>query len=427
MAKVYTNFFVGEGISDKDENGFDVTQNLDVLSNLGTVRCQYALKRENSVVDEPCYQAQDLDGNIYFFSSASSGKIWKRDAVSGDTELVRTNQNGAHFSARYFNGKVTYTNRSSFGSYTVATDTWNDSVGTFLNGAMYHPMEEVNAILHIGDGKDIPSYNAAGNFNQSALDIPPDYVTTALVNENSYLLSGTTVSSTVVTAKAFYWDTYSSSWTIEDELVAVCFFVKCDNDLFMVGRTLQDGSSVIYFWNGNKAERFKTIRNHAANISVQATAQRGDKTLFAVGNALYALYKPLGGSYGLVREYTADSDIQSVFVSGNTLYVSTQTGVYTEDQNTRATGVITAPFHLETFNSVRVPYQRMDGCSLTLETNINDEGWVTETNFVDDTTNSEYVLVNGISSSGEVNFGKVRVTLNPVADLSPSVIAIIVE
>lgn len=425
MAKAYTGWTSGEGISDKDESGFDVTQNIDTTSNLGTVQCQYALKVDNAIVTEPCYMAQDGDANRYYFSSAS-GQIWKYTASTGTTALVRTNGYGAHYSARYYNGDIYYTTRGQLGQYDIATNTWTDSFGTLANNAMYHPMEEVNNILHVGDGNDISSANENGLFNQSALDIEANQTVTALINENSYLLDGTTVSSNITTAKAHYWDTYSSSWTIDDDIVTVCLYFKCNNDLFMVGR-LFDGKSIICFWNGNKFEQYRPVRNAEASISVQAVAQIGDKTLFAIGTHVYSLYKPFGGSYGLVREYTADSTIQSIMVSNNTLFVSTQTGIYTKDPNNRATAVITMPFHGEMFKNVEVIYQTLNGCSLSLESNINDAGWVTESNFIKDSNNNKYILMNGLTCSGKVNFGRIRLTLNPVSDLSPVVLAAVIK
>lgn len=425
MAKVYTGWTNGEGISDKDESGFDVTQNLDTTSNPGTVQCQYALKVDNAIVTEPCYMSQDGDANRYYFSS-TSGQIWKYTTATDTTALVRTNGYGAHYSARYYNGGIYYTSRGQIGKYDIATDTWNDSFGTLANNALYHPLEEVNNTLHIGDGNDISSINENGTLNQSALDIEVNQTVTAIINENSYLLDGTTVSSNITTAKAHYWDTYSSSWTIDDDIVTVCFYFKCDNDLFMVGR-LFDGKSIICYWNGNKFEKHRPVRNAEADISVQAVAQIGDKTLFAIGTHIYSLYRPFGGSYGLVREYTADSIIQSIMVSNNTIFVSTQTGIYTKDSNNRATGVITMPFHGERFKAVEAIYQSLNGCTITLETNINDSGWVNETNFINDSTNNKYVLINGITYSGKVNFGRIRLTLNPVSDLSPVLMAGVIK
>jgi hypothetical protein len=425
MPKVYTGWTNGEGISDKDENGFDVTQNLDTTSNLGTVQAQYALKLDNSTVNEPCYMAQDTDGNRYYFS-ATSGQIWKYTASTMTTALVRTNGSGEHYGAKFFNGDIYYFNRNLVGQYDIATNTWTDSFGTFANGARYHPSEIVNNILHIGDGKDVVSIQIGGNFNESALDVETDHTLSALINDNSYLLTGTTVSNNISTAKAYYWDTYSSSWTIEDDVVTICFYFRCDNDLFALGKTAS-GTTTILFWNGNKLEKYRPVRNASGDISVQATAQLEDKTLFAIGSHVYTLYKPFGGSYGLIREYTADSTIQSIMVSSDTIFVSTQTGIYTKDTNNRATAVITMPFHQEMFKQIEALYQNTNGCTIGLETNINDAGWVTESNFLNDSTNNKYLLVNGVSYAGKVNYGRVRITLNPVSDLSPVLNAVVVK
>lgn len=420
---IYKDFYKGEGIDSYDNSGFDATSNLDTHTSLGVASTNPALVLDNSTITEPCYQAQDESGNLYFFSS-TSGKIWLRDYATGTVTLVRTNSYGSHSNAKFFDKAIIYVAGDIIGRYEILTDTWTDSFALLQNHAEYHPMEEVNAILHIGDGNDIASINAETSFNQSALDLPLNYITTALLNDNSYLLNGSSVGSTVVKSRIFYWDTYSSSWTIEDETGQVNFFIKVDNYVFA-----QIGSNGwIYSWDGNKAAKWKPVRNVETSVSVQATTQVGDKTLFAIGDNIYSLHQPAPGmGFGIVHEYTADSTIQSIHSVGDEIFVSTQTGVYKKDQYNKATGSITTPIYEGSFDSIEVPYETLNGGSLSLETSVNGGSFVTESGFVNDTTNSRYVLIGGVTASGSINYGQARITINPVSDKSPKVKGIIIS
>lgn len=418
----YSGFYKGLGIDSHDENGFDAMSNVDTSSSLGTVRAQLDLVADNATITENGYQVQDKSGNLYLFSS-TSGKTWKRAVGTGIVTLLNTNTNGAHVNVKFFNGNIYYVTTGNIGKLEVLTDTFTDSFHTFVNAADYHPMEEVNAILHIGDGKDIVSINALDAINDSALDLPPDYVCTALLNENSYLLNGSKVGTTVYQARIFYWDTYSSSWTLEDDVQAINFFIKVDNYTFVQAGT----EGMIYNWDGNKAVKWKPLRGVTSDVSMQATTQLGDKALFAIGDTVYSLYQKSGsGGFAITPEYTAPATIQSIMAIGTVLFVSANSLLYTHDTD-RATATITTPITDNTFDYVEADYEAMNGGTLGLETNINGSGWVTESNFVDDTTNNRYVLIGGVSYAGHVNYGQIRVTINPSGANSPTLKSIKVE
>jgi hypothetical protein len=418
----YSGFYKGLGIDSHDENGFDAMSNVDTSTSLGTVQAQFALAADNSTITENCYQAQDKSGNGYFFS-ATSGKTWKRAVGTGIVTLVNTNTNGAHLNARFFNNKIYYCTISTMGVYEILSGVFTDSFHTFVNAATYHPMEEVNAILHIGDGKDIVSLNVSANKHDSALDLPADYTCTALLNENSYLLNGSRVGTTVYQARIFYWDTYSSSWTLEDDVQAINFFIKVDNYTFVQAGT----EGMIYNWDGNKAVKWKPLRGVTSDVSVQATTQLGDKTLFAIGATVYSLYQKSGSSgFAITPEYTAPANIQSIMAIGSTLLVSANSLLYTFSTS-RATATITTPITDNTFDYVEAEYEALNGGTFSLETNINGAGWVTESGFVNDSTNNKYVLLNGISYAGHVNYGQSRVTIIPSGASSPTLKVIRLE
>lgn len=418
----YSGFYKGLGIDSHDENGFDAMSNVDASSSLGTMQAQFDLVVDNATVTENGYQAQDKSGNLYYFSS-TSGKTWKKDVGTGIVTLVNTNTNGAHVSVRFFNGNIYYCTTGTMGKLEVISGVFTDSFHTFVNAANYHPMEEVNAILHIGDGKDIVSLNSLGNINDSALDLPSDYICTALLNENSYLLNGSRVGTTVYTARIFYWDTYSSSWTLEDDVQAINFFIKVDNYTFVQAGT----EGMIYNWDGNKAVKWKPLRGVTSSVSAQATTQLGDKTLFAIGDTVYSLYQKSGtGGFAITPEYTAPATIQSIMAIGLTLYVSANNSLLTLSTD-RATATVTTPITDNTFDYVEATYESMNGGTLALESNINGSGWVSEAGFINDTTNNKYILVGGLSYAGHVNYGQTRVTINPSGASSPTLRSIKLE
>lgn len=254
MPQIYGDFHKGEGISRFDQAGFDRLQNIDVHSVPGLAQCQRSLVLDNTTVTEPCYQAQDTNGVIYLFS-ATTGKVWKR-TVNGVVTLEHTNSFGKHYNAKFFNNRIWFCTVGNVGYLDIATSTWNDSFNTFDNDAIYHPMAEVNAILHIGDGPDIASIDRNNLWNSSALDFPENYIASALLNDASALLAGTAVSTNVVSARVFVWDTYSSSWQIEDDVQAINFLLKVDNLTFA-----QAGSDGwMYSLSGGKLVRWKQMR-----------------------------------------------------------------------------------------------------------------------------------------------------------------------
>lgn len=95
--------------------------------------------------------------------------------------------------------------------------------GAVLQTTNPHPMFVLADILYIGDGKDLASFDGT-TFNPSALDLPNGYIITSITANDIYLVitaykqslnSGTYYKSE---AKAFYWDTFSRSFTYEVQL-----------------------------------------------------------------------------------------------------------------------------------------------------------------------------------------------------------------
>ncbi|MEI9966171.1 MAG: hypothetical protein WDN67_00625 [Candidatus Moraniibacteriota bacterium] len=414
---VYNAFFHGEGRSQYDQNGFDTTSNLDVHSQLGTSQAQLALAVDSSTPNEPSVQATAADGTVYFFST-STGKTWKR-TTGGTYSLVNTNANGAHVNA-FFSptlNKILYATTTKLGHLVAATDTFSDSFATFTNGSSYHPMAEVNLTVEIGDGKYVASVSASLTFSANALDIPAQYSVTALKNERNWLLIGTVIGANVSQCEAFLWDTFSSSWTEQDTIyeIGVNCFIEADS--FTYAQCGTEGN--IYYWTGNRMPFFYQIRNVTTSHGHQKSGVLNGKPLLAIGTDIYSVYKRQGEIDIVVHEYTTTTgSVVSIGVTGTQLLVSNGSNVNKIGTN-RSTATATTPRTDGAVKTVIVPYESLNGGTLSLETSVNDSGFVLESGFINDATNSRYILQRGVSYAGKINHSKSRITITPSGANSP--------
>ena len=410
-------FYKGNGQS--KYSGWEATQNLDVHSQFGTAQCQLALVSDSTTPNEACVQATVADGTVYFFST-TSGKTWKR-TTGGTVTLVNTNTNGAHINAFYSStlNKVLYATSTKLGHLVASTDTFTDSFATFTNGSTYHPMEEVNQTVFIGDGKYAASVSSALAFSANALDIPAQHSMTAFINYQHYLAIGTIVGTNVNSCMLYIWDTYSSSWTYDDEILeaGVCTFIKSDNLTYLLCGNIGN----IYYLSGNDATFFFQIRGVTTSVGMQISTVLKRKPMLAIGTGIYSIYRASRNvNDAVVHEYTGSATITSIGVTGSQLLAHVGTGTMKIDVN-YATAKITSPIMRRSGgNSVYVPYESIpSGTSLGLETNVNNAGWVSETSFIDNTTDMRYELTNGMTCSGNVIFYQLRLTLNPLTTSTP--------
>lgn len=421
----YNRFSAGNSRSSYDESGFDATSNIDVHSQLGTAQAQLALAVDSATPNEACVQATASDGTVYFFST-SSGKTWKR-TTGGTVTLVNTNANGAHVNA-YFSptlNKILYATTTKLGHLVSATDTFTDSFATFTNGSSYHPMAEVNLTVFIGDGKYAASVNSALTFLGNALDIPSQYSMTAIKNEKNWVLIGTINSSNFAQCESYLWDSYSSSWSENDTVyeIGINCFIETDNITYAQCGT----AGKIHYWAGNKLPFFTQIRDVTTSHGHQKSCVLQGKPLLAIGSTIYSIYKKQGDTDAIVLEYTSTTGtIASIGVYGTQLLVSNGTNI-NKIGTARATASLTTPVFIGQAKTVKVPYEALNSGTLSLETNVNANGFISETGFVNDSTNSQYILTGGISYAGKINTIKVRVTLTPSGASTPVIQSVILE
>jgi hypothetical protein len=403
---IFDKFYNGQGKSKYDQTGFDNLVNVDVHSEQGALKCQLALASESTTPNEPCISVEDTSGNTYFFST-STGKTWKRD-TNASYSLVNTNANGAHAGARYFNGYIYYATSTKLGRFNLVS-TWTDTFQTFTQTTSYRPMEEINLSLFIGNGKYVASVDNAATFSDNVLDLPSNYSVTALVGVGTDLLIGTIIGTNVNFCKVFLWDTYSSSWTVEDEIpeIGVNCFIPSDNITFAQCGT----SGQLYYWTGGSMQSFKKIRGVTTSVNSYASTRLAGKPLFATGTKVFSIHRSdKDFPYVVVQEYTATTGtIASIIGVGTQLLVSTGSNIDKIGAN-YATAMIDTPEITDNTQDIEVYYDSIGGTgTIGISTNIDNGGYTAQTT-VRDTIRK---LVHFDGGLGTVNFLQSRITLTP--------------
>lgn len=413
----FTDWFKGESIAKNEIGGFDSSQNLDVHTSTLLAQCQLALTSDNVTITEPCYRATAPNGDVYFFSS-TSGKTWKRTS-GGTVTLVNTNANGAHAGARYFNGYIYYATSTKLGRFDLAS-TWADSWATFSNGDAIKDMEEINLSLFITDGKYIAAVNAAGTFEANSLDLPANFRASTLAAEHFDLAIGSIESTGSVLSKFFLWDTYSSSWTSEDEIfeIGINCFIKADNLLLALCGT--EGN--LYYWNGSAMVFFRKIRGVTSALGHQLSTVLKGKPLVAIGTEVYSIHRSSGElPIALTEEFTAASAIVSIVAQGSQLFVAHQTGLQKIGTN-YATATVDTPEYLGRFRMVEVYYDSLpSGCSIGIATQTDVAGSYTSKTPIVDAIRKRVFFDGGL---GLTNSLQARITLTPSGANTPKIRAV---
>jgi len=250
--------FQGQKNSVAEMVGFDIHSEPGILKHN-----QKLTKESGATIDDlvkkilPC-----SDGNTYLFGS-TNGKIWKRTSA-GVYSLEATAAPAAGgagiMDAWEYQGYIYYTMQSRLGRVAVGAPTdWatrNDSWATFTNtDALYHPCQEVNAVLYIGDANLVAQVDA-GVFSADALDIEKPYRIASFGKSLTNLLIGTFVNSYRSWTQIFNWNTWSiDSFQSSDDIpeIGVSCFLKTDNfNLVYAGL-----KGNFYLYTGTQLEQYK--------------------------------------------------------------------------------------------------------------------------------------------------------------------------
>jgi len=327
---------------------------------------------------------------------------------------VNTNANGAHLGAHYFNGYVYYATATKLGRFDLAS-TWTDTFQTFSKTAVYRPMEELNGLLLIGNDYLISSLDTADTWTDSSLDLPTNYDVSCLSSIGSDLLIGTSMGANVCQAKVFLWDTYSLSWTYEDDVyeTIVNCFIKADNIVLAQCGT----AGQLYMWNGAAMERFNKIRGLTTGQGDQLSTTFKGKPLFANSNKIYSIHRESDGlPYAISCEYTSTgTTIKSIIAQGSQLLVSHNAGVDKIDAN-YATATLDFPEVSGSVQQVVVDYDTLPAStSIGISTKIDGGDWTAQTTTTD-AINKKVFFDGGL---GTVNFFQARITLTPATSNTP--------
>lgn len=239
--------------------GFDIHSEPGILKNN-----QKLSKESGSTVDDlvkkilPC-----SDGNAYLFGS-TNGKIWKRTSA-GVYSLEATASPAAGtagiIDAWEYQGYIYYSMQSRLGRVAVGAPTaWagrNDNWQTFTNtDANFHPFQEVNQVLYVGDGKDLAQVDA-GVFSASALDIATPLRIKSLGKILTDILVGTFVNVYKVATEILRWNTWSESFSVSDDIpeIGINCFLRTDNFVLVNAGTKGN----FYLYNGSQLDNYKRI------------------------------------------------------------------------------------------------------------------------------------------------------------------------
>lgn len=258
----------GEADSDfqGSENSVSEIVGFDLHSEPGILKNNQKLKKESgSTIDDLCKTILVCsDGNTYLFGS-TSGRVWKRTSAGVYSLLVTVSPavgNVGILSAYEYKGYIYYATQNRLGRVAVGSPTnWasrSDNWATFTNGnSSYHPMKEVNQVLYIGDGNLLAQVDVT-DFTADALDIKTPLVIQSLGKISTDVLIGTTISNSIVGTETIRWNTWSESFSVEDEIPEIGVNSFLDTDNYVLASAGTKGN--IYYYNGTQLENYKRIK-----------------------------------------------------------------------------------------------------------------------------------------------------------------------
>jgi len=168
----------------------------------------------------------------------------------------------------YFENPVAYRRGKTYHVHVIQTGTGgkvntaiaDDQSTMYLSlygvgDTLYHPMIVQNNVLFIGDRHYVHQYE--NRLALWALDVPREQHIKCLGKIDIDLLIGTEVSADIHRAMIFRWNTWSESWTIEDEIPerSINAFIPVDNYVYVIAGNRGN----VYFYNGQILELWRRI------------------------------------------------------------------------------------------------------------------------------------------------------------------------
>lgn len=246
---------------------------LDIHSKPGILQLSQALKKDSgSTVNDLCkHVVVCSNGESYWFGSINNaGKVWRRSAAGAWSEaydLTPTSGNSDCLGAREYNGYIYWATQSYLHRITIAnalTATWSvldANWQLFTNtDADFHPMEIVNEVLYIGDKNLVSKVDGTAFTANAFTKIKTPHRISALgkKQDTNELLIGTYIAASVVRCSVYRWNTYSGSYTSDDDIyeVGVNAFLPFDNL-----NVIQAGTKGnFYYYDGSAWQPYRRVQ-----------------------------------------------------------------------------------------------------------------------------------------------------------------------
>ena len=342
----------------------------DIHSEPGFLKVNQKLTEESEgVIDELIKSIVTCSDGFAYAFGATNGGIFKRTSAGVWTKEATASPaigSAGIIDAREYQGYIYYAMQSRLGRVAVGAPTdWSgrdDSWATFTNTDVdFHPMEEVNQVLYIGD-KNYVAQVDAGVFSANALDIKDPLRIKALGTILTDLVVGTFVSTVRVATEILRWNTWSESFSVADPIpeAGINAFLATDNyRLVNAGR-----KGNIYSYDGQNLNNYKRIPGNwvgsaTALIHPNATANMFGLPLLGLSNisgnpakqGVYSLgsydrnYPEVLNLEWLISRGTSENiDIGAIAIVGTDILVSWQEQL-TATVTIASPGVVTITNH----------------------------------------------------------------------------------
>lgn len=271
------------------KNSFYKMVGIDVHSQPGSITVHQALADDTGAtgINALCRVAIPISDGSKLWFSYTSGAIWRESG--GTYTLVYTTSpaagNAGCLGAKEYNTFVYWATQSRLHRIAVANigsaASWTSNAvpnwQTFSNtDSEFHPMEEQNGTLFIGDANDIASVNSSATFTASVIDfVAPQRVKT-MAPFDIDLVAGTIIHTSVNSCKIIRWDTVNTTAQYSEPVRenGVNAFGWLGTDLLAQAGT----SGNFYRYNGRYLEPYERIPG------TWSPTQRAEVYPGAVGN-----------------------------------------------------------------------------------------------------------------------------------------------
>ena len=446
------------GISDEESRGikgsFKFGQALDIHKKLDSLSCQQAMKKESGtiVTDLILFMVPASDGNSYHFGD--SGKIYKRTSA-GVWSLVYTDANGKIKGAFEYNGYLYWATNTNLARKPIpgASD-WSDinNVWQTLNAADWHTIIAGPATagvqggdLFICNGDKVAMVDSTSAFTSEAVKLTPDVRAKTLIDNDEWLIIGTTKADDAEEGYLFAWNVLVMNWKkrkripakgINALIIAENMYVQAGIDGEIFFSDLVNQLPIIAFPGGGQVNPGGvTTKGNLAVFGVYGSDYCG---VYSFGRTKKNRVFALNLDYILSSGKLTGIEIGAVKMVGSDLLVSWKDGdtygVDVVDSSNKATGIYesldfddNAPSIKKTFENIKIVMKPLPtGCSIKAKFRINKKGdWIAAklgdgTETFNTINESEAIFNTG--EDGEIY--EVRIELYSNGNNTPEIISI---